>query len=112
MEVCISDHLDEVSNEDLLAEIARRNLQALTVFTAPPPSKQSVGYVVSDLMAKRPLQALAELRGIIAKAVPAHLLAAYEAIIDGRISDAICELDHVIDPSPSATLTKLPKKVA
>jgi hypothetical protein len=111
--VSVEVDLSDFSDEDLLDEVNDRNLSLITGHADYGLSAEELlADAMADLMAGCRLQAIDTIRDIIAKAIPPHLFAAYEAAIAGKVSTAICELDHVLEPSPAATATHLPRKVA
>lgn len=106
IEIDIEEYLDEVDDSTIVEEFISRglSLKNAEVSVDKDLASDALGY----LMARRHDRAVDAIRAVIAAIIPEHLLAAYEAAKEGRYSDAICELDHVIEPSPAATAKQLP----
>lgn len=98
VEVC----LDEFDDDALLAEIQRRGEHSKV--------KAIAGDVIGHLMARRDVRAGEAMRELLAAFVPPTVLAASEALRNGMHSQAICDLDRFIAPSPAVTAKTLPAK--
>lgn len=120
IDVDIDDYLDEASDHALRKEVLARGFMmvegAFANLDKPDDDvknfvfNEEVADALHDLMCRRHAHALERVRAAIATLVPASLLSAYEAIQNGRISAAICDLDRILEPGPSATATSLPMK--
>lgn len=93
------DVLDEFTDDDLLAEMASRGISS---GPKAPDVRSAVSMVSSDLMSRRVRQAREGLMRIVAMHCPPEIVDALEALDRGAHSDAICVLDRLLEPAPSA----------
>lgn len=107
--------IDEFDDDDLVAEVRRRELipKLLATLDAKKTAKaidveELAGSIMRWLMARRHEYAAAEMDDLFAALIPRELREADQAIRDRRYGDAICRLDQLINPSPAATATSLP----
>ncbi|MFZ4807520.1 MAG: hypothetical protein ACOYLQ_09705 [Hyphomicrobiaceae bacterium] len=110
--------IDEFEDDELIEEIRRRGLVVSHVAPAagddkpePVDVRKAAIDVMEGLLAKQYRRADAALEALLAAILPPQLVAAAAAMREGRHSDAICELDRLIEPSPAATATSLPPRV-
>lgn len=104
--------LDDFEDEDLIEELRSRGVHIPDVEAAPGnriDPRDAALDVISHLVCKRTVSARNAMRALMESLVPASIAAAAEAIHEGRLSDAICDLDDYVDPSPAATATFFPK---
>lgn len=101
----IEVELSDFDDDDIIEEIMDRGL-AHKVFAsedAPALLQDVVKAALADLMANRTASAEAVIQDAIKAYLPPQLWAAWIAIRDGRRNDAICELDDILEPGPSAS---------
>lgn len=108
--------IDEFEDEELIAECQRRGLTVGLTPAHPDDEPDPIDLpkeaseIQRDLMTRWHQRAADGMQALLARIVPPQLLAAADAIREGRYADAICELDRLIEPSPAATATSLPKR--
>lgn len=68
--------------------------------------------VLSHLLGRRLERAKTAMKRYLEAILPPGIIEAYEAVLAGRVDDAICLLDRVIEPSPAVSAKELPKKEA
>lgn len=99
--------LDDFSDEDDELKSRKREALSFEVEKELRDVRDLAADVQSWLMVKRRDRARAAMDALFASVLPAHVIAADEALREGRASDAICELEHLISPSPATTATSL-----
>jgi hypothetical protein len=112
--------IDEFDDDVLLEEVRRRKLTCVLPEAhsdiededdlRPVDVKAAAMNIQSWLMTRRVDRARENMEKLLAAILPAGIAAADAAIREGRIGDAICELDRFIEPSPAAPATSLPKR--
>lgn len=106
--VDVDVYLEDFSDEDLVDEVVRRKLIAEVIAQAggkdkPTEIRDVATDALQELLGGRGSRAMADINKLIAMIVPAEILAARDAIAAGRSSDAICEIDRFIAPTPAAS---------
>ncbi len=110
---------DEISDDELAKEVVDRDIvdhvleaaaeNGKSKKNAPLPMRSALADVQGALLGRRVSDAEQQLAELIARALPDGVLQAYAAILRGRISEAVCEVDRAMDPPPSRCATFLPK---
>lgn len=106
VEVSLSDFDDD----DIVEEIKIRGIEARITQSEDAPDIQDVARLaLAELMAHRLPAAEAAIIQAITSYLPPQLWSAWCAVREGRPNDAICELDDLVAPGPSAQAKELPK---
>ena len=105
--VSIDDIMEAMDDEEFLEEAKNRGLSLGDMPIMGKPA-DLIKDALSDLMTRRTARAIDTMKEAIAQLVPAGLLAAYEAALQGNTASAICELERAIKPSEAATAKTLP----
>lgn len=108
--ITVDIDIDDFEDDDLIAEIIDRHLvdavlkRVGRIVDKPASPREHAVDALSHMMCRRPSAALHAIDTAIAAFVPVELLAARDALREGEMARAICEIEHYISPALSATI--------
>lgn len=102
--------IDEFDDDDLIDEIKHRNLgHMLWNERDPRDIRQMVVDIQSYLCTHQDDKAHALMRELLKALLPPQIAAAHAFMLKTQYSEAICELDRFLEPSPAVTAKSVPK---
>jgi hypothetical protein len=108
--------LEDFDDDEIIDEVRLRGIEEKVRIVPPAPNEKPLkpqevaAEVQSWLITRHYDKAEIAMQKLISAFVPPSVAAAYAAMRDGRIQDAICEIDDFIEPPKSATTKTLPIK--